>query len=66
MRNVADLVWEYEKKVPVVAEEHMRIRMAAEESWRQAVAHSGYARNWLEGRIGDGRELLEEWVRKGK
>jgi organizing structure protein 2 len=66
MRNVADLAWEYEKKVPAVAEKHVQIQKAAGESWRQAVAHSGYARDWMEGKIGAGRGLLEEWVRKGR
>jgi organizing structure protein 2 len=66
MRNVADLAWEYEKKVPALAEKHTRIQAAAAESWKQAAAHSGYARDWMEWKIGAGRELLEEWVRKGR
>ncbi|EER23913.1 hypothetical protein CPC735_052830 [Coccidioides posadasii C735 delta SOWgp] len=66
MRNISDLVWEYEKKVPALAEQHVKARDAAEESWRQAVAHSGYARTWLEGKIGEGRQTLEEWISKGR
>lgn len=66
MRNVSDLIFEYEKKLPGVAEQHVKLRTAAEESWHQAVAHSGYARSWMEGKIGEGRETLEEWIRKGK
>ncbi|WEW58042.1 hypothetical protein PRK78_003509 [Emydomyces testavorans] len=66
MRNVSDLVWEYEKKVPALAEQHVKARAVAEESWRQAVAHSGYARTWLEEKIGEGRKTLEEWISKGR
>ncbi|EEP76174.1 conserved hypothetical protein [Uncinocarpus reesii 1704] len=66
MRNISDLVWEYEKKFPALAEQHVKIRTITEESWRRAVAHSGYGRIWLEGKIGEGRETLEEWISKGK
>ncbi|OJD26263.1 hypothetical protein ACJ73_02365 [Blastomyces percursus] len=65
MQNVSDLVFEYEKKIPGVAEQHVRIRTAAEESWYTAKAHSAHARGLLESKIGQGREKLEEWVRKG-
>ncbi|KAL1956515.1 hypothetical protein VTO42DRAFT_7078 [Malbranchea cinnamomea] len=66
MRNVGDLVWEYEKRVPALAESHVRIRTIAEESWNQAVAHSGYGRAWMESKIGEGREAINEWLKKGK
>ncbi|KAI1913318.1 hypothetical protein LOZ53_001117 [Ophidiomyces ophidiicola] len=66
MRNISDFVWEYEKKFPAVAEQHVKIRAAAEESWNQAVAHRGYARTWLEDKVGEGRETLEAWISKGK
>lgn len=66
MRNVGDLVWEYEKRVPALAEQHVRIRTAAEESWARAVAHSGYGREWMEAKIGTGREAVNEWLKKGR
>ncbi|EEH38190.1 hypothetical protein PAAG_01111 [Paracoccidioides lutzii Pb01] len=65
MQNVSNLVFEYEKKIPGVAEKHVQLRNAAEDSWRRAVAHSGYGRVWMERKIGQGRGRLEEWVRKG-
>ncbi|KAL1998592.1 hypothetical protein VTN02DRAFT_5921 [Thermoascus thermophilus] len=65
MRNVSDLVWEYEKKVPAVAEQHLRIRRSAEHIWYTGLAHSAMARARMEEKIGQGREKLEEWVRKG-
>lgn len=66
MGNVSDLVWEYEKKIPAVAEQHIRIRTMAEQSVYHARAHSGYARTWMEDKIGDGRQTLEKWVSKGQ
>ncbi|PGH36789.1 hypothetical protein GX50_00449 [[Emmonsia] crescens] len=65
MQNVSDLVFEFEKKIPGVAEQHVRIRTATEESWNTAKAHSAHARGLLENKIGQGRGKLEEWVRKG-
>lgn len=65
MRNVGDLVWGYEERVPVVAENHLRVRGAAVEGWRQVVLHGETARRWSEERIRDGREVVEGWVQKG-
>ncbi|PGH05187.1 hypothetical protein GX51_03086 [Blastomyces parvus] len=65
MQNVSDLLFEYEKKIPGVAEQHVRIRTTAEEAWYTAKAHSAHTRGLLESKIGQGREKLEEWVRKG-
>ncbi|EAW16082.1 MICOS complex subunit MIC26/MIC27 [Aspergillus fischeri NRRL 181] len=65
MRNVSDLVWEYEKKVPVVAEQHLALRERAEYLWHTGVAHSGMARQMMEEKIGETRKKLEELVSKG-
>ncbi|GIJ89635.1 hypothetical protein Asppvi_008580 [Aspergillus pseudoviridinutans] len=65
MRNVSDLVWEYEKKVPVVAEQHLALRERAEYLWYTGVAHSGMARQKMEEKIGETRKKLEELVSKG-
>lgn len=65
MRNVSDLIWEYEKKAPTVAEQHLKIRESAEHIWYTGLAHSAMARARMEEKIGQGREKLEEWVRKG-
>ena len=64
MRNVADLVWTYEEKVPVVALNHMRIRGAVEESWRQAKIHGEATKRWSDEMVREGREAIEGWVRK--
>lgn len=66
MRNVSDLIWEYEKKVPVVADNHLRFRNFVEHTYTTGVAHSKMGRAMLEDKIGEVREKLEEWVRKGR
>ena len=66
MRNVSDLAWTYEEKVPVVAENHMRIKRAAVESWRQAEVHGRLVGAWADERVRVGREALQEWIRKGR
>ncbi|KAL1877214.1 hypothetical protein Plec18167_004902 [Paecilomyces lecythidis] len=65
MRNVSDLIWEYEKRVPAVAEQHLKIRETAENTWHTAVAHSAMTRARFEEKIGDARKKLEEIVSKG-
>ncbi|KAL4922887.1 apolipo protein O-domain-containing protein [Aspergillus aurantiobrunneus] len=65
MRNVSDLVWEYEKRVPVVADQHLYLRERAEHIWTTGVAHSSMARVTMEEKIGDARKKLEEVVSKG-
>lgn len=65
MRNVSDLAWEYEKKFPVVAEQHLAARERAEHIWHTGIAHSAMARQMMEEKIGEGRKKLEELVSKG-
>ncbi len=65
MRNVSDLIWEYEKRVPAVADNHLYLRERAEQVWTTGVAHSGMARAIMEEKIGDARKKLEEVVSKG-
>lgn len=65
MRNVSDLVWEYEKKFPVVADQHLAVREKAEHIWYTGIAHSGMARQMMEDKIGETRKKLEELVSKG-
>ena len=66
MRNVGDLVWKYEEKVPVISINHMRIRGAMEETWRQAKMRGDTTRNWSEKVVREVREAVEGWVRQGR
>ncbi|KAJ5089811.1 hypothetical protein N7532_008495 [Penicillium argentinense] len=65
MRNISDLAWEYEKKFPAVAEQHLAARERAERVWYTGIAHSQMTRQMMEEKIGEGRKKLEELVSKG-
>ncbi|MCJ1317264.1 hypothetical protein MMC15_002587 [Xylographa vitiligo] len=65
MRNVGDLMWGWEEKVPVLAENHLRVRGAAEETWRQAKSTGETVGRWADERVREGRQVVEGWVRKG-
>ena len=66
MRNVGNLVWTYEEKVPVISINHMRIRGAVEEGWRQAKIREEATKQWIDERVGESMEAVEGWVRKGR
>ncbi|KAI9730097.1 MAG: hypothetical protein M1834_006089 [Cirrosporium novae-zelandiae] len=66
MRNIGDLAWEYEKRVPVISENHMRIRGAAEEGWRQAKVRSIAAGRFVDEKVSEGRAVVEDLVKKGR
>ncbi|KAL8934798.1 MAG: hypothetical protein Q9216_005727 [Gyalolechia sp. 2 TL-2023] len=65
-RNVADLVWRYEERIPLVAENHLRARGAAIEGWKQIRERGERVRGWSDERFRDGREAVEGWVRQGR
>jgi organizing structure protein 2 len=64
MRNISDLIWDYEKKAPALADAHLRIRNRIEYTWATSVAHSQMARSMLEEKIGEGRGKLEELIKQ--
>ncbi|KAL9632854.1 MAG: hypothetical protein Q9164_005051, partial [Protoblastenia rupestris] len=66
MRNVGDLVWKYEERVPVISINHMRIKGAVEEILRQAKSREEATRKWSDERLMEGREVVEGWVKKGR
>jgi len=63
-RNVADLVWTYEEKAPVIANNHLRIRGAAMEGWRQIKLRGEATRQWSDARVKESRQAVEGWVKK--
>lgn len=66
MRNVGNLVWSFEERVPLVAMNHLRVKGAAEEGWRQLKGRSEVVGKWADEKIKEGREAAEGWVRKGR
>lgn len=65
MRNVSDFVWEYEKKVPAVADKHLRAYNYISHVYTTGIAHSQMGYYMLEDKIGEYRENLEKWIKKG-
>ncbi|KAI4152431.1 MAG: hypothetical protein LQ340_002914 [Diploschistes diacapsis] len=66
MRNVSDLIWGWEKRVPFVAENHLRARSAVIEGGkvaRQAGREIGVG---VERLMGDMRKGVEGWVGQGR
>jgi MICOS complex subunit MIC26 len=66
MRNIADLTWEYEKRVPAVAETHVQVTGLAREAWRQTRVHTQAFTRWADETAGESREKIEKWVSNGK
>ena len=65
MRNIGNLTWKYEEKVPLLAENHLRIRGATTEGWKQIKIRGKQLRSWSDERVREGREAVEGWVKKG-
>lgn len=66
MRNVGGLVWEYEKRVPALADAHVRTREGVERGVYMARVHAELAQRKVYEGVRDAREAMEGWVRKGK
>ncbi|KAH8144611.1 uncharacterized protein LAJ45_11379 [Morchella importuna] len=63
-RNVGDLVWEWEKKVPQVAETHLAVREGVEKSIRESARVLVESRKAVDGVVTDARRTVEGWVKK--
>lgn len=63
-RNVAHLVWEYERKVPAVAEAHMVIRKEVEDGMRKVREGVEYSKRSIDEGVREARETVEDWVKK--
>jgi len=66
MRNTSDLIWEYEKKVPVVSETHAQIGGFVKQAWKQASLHARVASDWADETANETRKRVEDLVSKGK
>lgn len=66
MRNIADLSWEYEKRVPLISDTHAEISGFTKEAWRQTKVHAKLVSDWADGKAAAGRETVESWVKEAK
>ncbi|KAM3515029.1 hypothetical protein MY11210_001388 [Beauveria gryllotalpidicola] len=66
MRNVADLAWTYEQRVPAVRDAHLQIREGLEKTASFARVHARLGVRLVDEKVTDAREIVEGWVRQGK
>jgi MICOS complex subunit MIC26 len=63
--NVGRLAWKYEERVPVVAEAHKSTAEGIRKGVHFAQVHGRLGADWVSQAIGQARNSLEGWVRKG-
>lgn len=63
-RNVGDLLWEWEKMVPEVAEKHLAVREAGEKAWGATEKAIREGRREVDEKVALGRRTVEGWVKK--
>jgi organizing structure protein 2 len=66
MRNVGDLVWTYEERYPVLADAHLRTKARVSKFLETGKAHSQMSYYMVQDKVGEAREKMEDWVKKGK
>ena len=66
MRNTGDLVWEYEKKVPAIADTHLTLRDAAFKASRVLREQSRGTIDWADKSALDARKKVEQLVGEGR
>ncbi|KAL7943455.1 apolipo protein O domain-containing protein [Trichoderma barbatum] len=66
MRNVSDLAWKYEQKFPVVAESHIRLREGIQKGIHFAKVHREVGVQYVDDKVTNVREAVENWVAQGK
>ena len=62
MRNVGDLAWTYEEKVPALADAHLRTRRSLEDAWRFSKVHAQLGAKKVEEGVNGARQEVEKWV----
>lgn len=66
MGNVSELVWKYEKRFPVVADTHLRVKERVGTFVETGIAHSKMSLGMVEDKVGEARGKVEGWVSKGQ
>lgn len=66
MGNVSNLLWEYERRFPAVADAHLKTKEGIEKGISFAKVHARIGAEKVEETVHEAREAVEGWVRKGK
>lgn len=64
--NVGNLIWEFEKKYPVVRDNHLRASEGIRHFVQTGIAHSQMGLAMAEEKVTGVREAVEDWVKKGR
>ncbi|KAL9095533.1 MAG: hypothetical protein Q9165_002404 [Trypethelium subeluteriae] len=65
-RNVGQLIWSYEERFPVVADTHRSVQERTERFWETGKAHSAMTLAMAQDKIKEGKDAVEDWVKKGR
>lgn len=65
-QNVGNLVWEWEKRYPVMRDNHLRVSEGVRHFVETGKAHSQMGLAMAEDRVQGVRESVEDWVKKGR
>lgn len=66
MRNTADLLWQYEKKVPGLPDAHLTVRGAVIEAYQAVKERTKVAVDYADGKVIEARKKVEEAVSEGR
>ena len=65
-QNVGNLIWDFEKRYPVVRDNHLRVSEGVRHFIETGKAHSQMGLAMAEDRVSGVRETVEDWVKKGR
>ncbi|ORY15808.1 apolipo protein O-domain-containing protein [Clohesyomyces aquaticus] len=66
MKNVGDLAWTYEERFPALAEAHLQTKERMQRFVETGKAHTAMSLGMVTDKVGETREKLEDWVKKGR
>ena len=66
VHNIGGLIWSYEERFPVVADTHKSLLERTERFWETGKAHSAMTLVMAQDKIKEGRDAVDDWVKKGK
>lgn len=64
--NVGNLIWQYEKRFPVIADNHIRAKEGVRHFIETGKAHSQMGLAMAEEKVHGVRESVQDWVKKGR
>ena len=64
MRNISDLVWKWEEKVPAIANNHLLVKGFLEQGTKELSERGDRLGVWIESVARQGRETVEGWIQK--